>query len=241
MKTRLAGLTTLALLAVFISVCAPQAYATLGTAELKVFDGNGNSVDIIDGAAGDTCGIVGTPNNCVTFNGVVGDWDINVDTGTSKSAASPNLMDVSFNAHHTAGTGPAGAGQLTIEFSDMNFAPAVLGLVDQIGGTLTSGMSLTAQLFGAHNNTLFDTSAGNKVGADLTFSSSPFSGTDGGPVAGVSPYAMTMVLKLSIAEGATGSTTGDYSTAGIPEPASVALLGGVLLLTVNAIRRKRRA
>ena len=73
------------------------------------------------------------------------------------------------------------------------------------------------------------------------------SGT-GGPFSSTSPYSITEEVTVTIGAALANSTdktfqlSGNVSTvpAAVPEPASVSLLGGVLLLTAGAIRRKIR-
>src|SRR5438094_6910717 len=61
-------------LAIFLAATyAPSAFAT---AELKLTTG-ASTVTIVDGAATDTCGT----SDCVTFNGALGSWKVNVTTG----------------------------------------------------------------------------------------------------------------------------------------------------------------
>jgi hypothetical protein len=214
-----------AMVAAFLST---PAHATI---EIKITDGT-NSVDILDGGAGDSCAAV----NCVTFNGTIGQWDINVDTGTSKGAASPNLMDLAYLAHHTGVA--SGGTTLTITLSDDGFAPLSPGFTEQIGGTQSAGGTLTAKLFGGNSNSKFDMSQQDGPTFTTTVSPYAFSASGANPGA-VSPYSLTQVLTLSYGN-ATGLTTGDWSVTFVPEPASVAMFGGVLLATFGAIRRRMR-
>jgi len=226
MKKRVNVLATGALLGVLALVCTP-AYATI---EIKITDGT-TSVDVLDGSALDSCPAA----NCVTFNGAIGDWNVNVDTGTSMGASAPNIMDLNFNGHHTAS---ATSTTLTITLSDNGFIPASPGFTDLVNGNQTAGGTTTATLFGGNSNTKFDTT--QKIGSVLTFTTATISAADGGSAAtSVSPYSLTQVLTLTYGTAA-GQTTGDWAVQGVPEPASVTLLGGVLLAIVSGIRRKAR-
>src|SRR5207302_3862863 len=118
------GLTAIAVLGCVTLFCAPGAFAT---AELKLDDGLGNSVDIKDGDLLDSC----LASNCVTFNGVLGDWNINVSTGTDKNASAPASMDLNSVNHHNASVN---ASTMTITLSDTGFTPIFPGFKLDVGG-----------------------------------------------------------------------------------------------------------
>jgi hypothetical protein len=218
-------LSVLAMMAMALAFFCTPAHAVL---EMKVTDGT-TSVDILDGGVGDLCGVV----NCVTFIGPIGGWAINVHTGKSKTAAGLDLIDLNFDA-----TKISGSAKLTISLSDDGFSPASPGFLMQIGGTQNAGGSIAASLFGGNSNLKFDMS--QQDGVTLTSSISPFALTQTtGNVGKTSPYSLTQVVVLDYGSG-TGETTGDYSVVGVPEPASVAMFGGMLLATFGAIRRRMR-
>ena len=67
----------LAAAGVLAFLCAPHANATM---QIKLTNG-ASSVTITDGGAGDSCAIA----NCVTFNGTLGNYLINVSTGLTNN------------------------------------------------------------------------------------------------------------------------------------------------------------
>jgi hypothetical protein len=209
-----------------LTMLVPSANATI---ELKLDDGNGNTLDILDGAGLDSCGAA----NCVTYNGALGSWNVNVTTGTSKDAATPLVMDLNSLNHHNAGVSSV----LAIALSDDGFTPALGALNFHIGGTLSSGGTLNAAAYGGTNNTKFDTS--NPIGSAFVFNSNSYSGSTGGSFVGSDPYAVTIMTTVTFGSG-DGSVSYDAALDPVPEPASVALLGGILLMTVAGIRRKMR-
>ena len=219
--------SVVAMLAIMAAFLCTPAHALI---EIKISDGT-TTIDLKDGDPGDTCAAV----NCVTFNGVIGQWNINVDTGTSKDASDPNIMDLAFTAHHNAAAAGTGT-TLTITLSDNGFT-GMNGFLEQLGGTQNAGGTVTAQLFGAINNTKFDTT--NPLGPKFSTSVSPMAFTGSAPGTLVNPFSLTQVLTLSYGDVA-GLTTGDWSVARTPEPASVAMFGGMLLATFGAIRRRVR-
>jgi hypothetical protein len=110
-----------------------------------------------------------------------------------------------------------------------------------IGGTVGANGTVTAALFGATTDTKFDTT--NQIGSTLTFnggvSGIAFSTDEVGNAATVYPYALTEQATITFGKKA-GQASFNYSVDAIPEPTGVVLLGGVLLATVSAIRRKAR-
>ena len=75
MKTRFKNIAMLAAIGVAGLVLAPQANATV---QITLTNG-ASTVTVIDGGAGDSCAAV----NCVTFNGALGNYIVNVSTGFS--------------------------------------------------------------------------------------------------------------------------------------------------------------
>jgi hypothetical protein len=60
-----------------------------------------------------------------------------------------------------------------------------------------------------------------------------------GPGNSVNPYELSLLF-ANTGPGGPGSTSGDIQLNAVPEPVSVALMGGVVLVAVGAIRRKMR-
>lgn len=206
---------------VAIALFVPTANAKM---ELKLSDGiAAHDVDIKDGDPGDLCPVAG----CVTFSGGVGVFIVNVSTGTHGHPGGIDLNSVDVGA---------GGGTLTIMLSDNGMSPLSNEFRLEIGGTIGGG-TLDVMGFGGNSDTLFDTS--HQIGSTLTFNTSPFAGETFGSVTGVAPYSLTIETILTF--GALGGHTSyDASLDPVPEPSSVALLGGVLLLTAGVLRRKLR-
>ena len=156
MDLRRSAMALAAVLALALFV--PAANATI---QLRLNDGNGNTLDILDESADDDCGGI---INCVAYIGPLGSWTLNVTTGTSKDALSaPLLIDLLSVNTHAAGVNST----LTIALSDNGFTPASNGFNFGIGGTLGPGGTLTAAAYGGSTNTKFDTSS--QFGSTLTF------------------------------------------------------------------------
>ena len=207
------------------SITMPLASAT---PELILSDGNGHTATVLATSCGASCDVA-------TFNGSLGDWNINVTTGTSTPGQAPQ-MDLNSIDHHNLS---ATASTLTIEWSDNAFTPATSGFQLNVGGTVGAHGTVTAALYGGTSDTEFDLS--HQIGTTLSFTNPPisFSGTETAYLSGlsVSPYALTEVATISFGRAA-GQASFDYSVDTVPEPAAVLLLGTVMLLTVSVVRRK---
>jgi hypothetical protein len=212
-------------------VAVPRASAT---AELFLSDGAGHTATVVASSCGGSCATA-------TFNGGLGDWNINVTTGTANPGEEP-IMDLnSIDHHNSSGV----ATTLTIAWTNDTFVPVgsfPQGFQLNDGGTVSAGGTVTATLYGGLGDSLFDTS--NKIGTTLSFSNPPiaFSGTENAYLSSLSPnpFSLTEVATITFGKAA-GQASFDYSVDSIPEPAGVLLLGTVMLFTVSFIRRKRVA
>jgi hypothetical protein len=201
-------------------VSAPQANATVS---IKLTNG-ATTVIVADGSAQDSCAIA----NCVTFNGSIGNYLINVSTGIANNTVNPFL---DLNSVNLAIAGNAGV--LTIATSYNGYTTSAPNFLFQVGGTSSLGGPTSFSAYGGNTNTLFDTS--HLIGS-MNFASSPYSNTVVGGGSSVNPYSLTIVASLT---GVTaGAASFDAAIDAVPEPVSVSMLGGVLLLSATAIRRK---
>src|ERR1041385_5834225 len=139
MKTRIQGLTVMAVVAILALVCAPQANATV---QITLTNG-ASTVTVTDGGAGDTCAAV----NCVTFSGALGNYLINVSTGIAQNGVNPFLDLNSINL-----TTQTNAGLLTIATSSNGYTAAAPQFNFQVGGTSSLGGSLTFTGYGGNSN-----------------------------------------------------------------------------------------
>lgn len=214
--------TLVAVLGVAAFLCAPRANATV---EISLTNG-ASTVTVVDGAVGDTC----TLANCVTFNGTLGNYLINVSTGLSQDGVNPFLDLNSVNL-----TTVANAGLLTIKTSSNGYLTNGTQFQLKVGGTDGTGGTVAFSAFGGSSNTLFDTS--NQFGSTLVFNSGAFSGTTTGAGNSANPFSLTLEAQIN---GVTaGATSFDAALDAVPEPASVFLLGGAFLGLASIIRRKK--
>jgi len=208
-------------------VSAPRAFAN---AELILSDGIAADTQTVSA----TCTVAG----CVaSYNGAVGNWNINVTTGTSAPGQSPELDLNSIDHFNGGSTGQV----LTLTWSATGFTPLSPGYELNAGGTIGAHGTITAGLYGANSNTLLDQS--QQVGSTLSFSNPPiaFSGSqiDYPPVT-VNPYSLTEIATITFGSSA-GQASFDYSVDSVPEPAGVLLFGTLALFTVISLRRKAAA
>ena len=222
MKTRFKNIAMLAAIGVAGLVLAPQANATV---QITLTNG-ASTVTVTDGGAGDACSAV----NCVTFSGQLGNYLVNVSTGIAQNGVNPFLDLNSVNL-----TTVQNAGLLTVKTSQTGYTFQSPQFKLSVGGTSTLTGASSFAAYGGNSNTIFDTS--NQIGS-LTFPSSPYSAVAIGGGNTVNPYSLTLVATLNGITGGVASFDAELSS--VPEPASMALLGAVLLFTGTAFRRKLR-
>jgi hypothetical protein len=247
-------------LAIMLCGFVSTAHATMG---LKLFDGAGNCVEVSVGAAATACGggatsgsgnilsAVTTPAGEVQVNASLGGWIVNVTTGETKpligSALSPE-MDVSTIDNYVAGPGTSGV--LTIQWSDQGFVFHPGQADATAGGTANNANKvnkITYSTFTDTTNALYGMNDPMTTATWPPFSfgcaassalACPFDNQTIGGVINTQPYSMTQELVFNV--NGTTSLSGDFHVNIVPEPASVALLGGIVLLTATAIRRRSK-
>ena len=202
----------------------------------------GPAVFCVDGGACDMSSTPGVVMMSSTFNGI---YTVNVTTGITKPVLPGSNMDLN---NVTVTSMAPGAHTLQIMFSETGFT-TYGGGYGSFGGTLSnllglSGSTVSASAyFGTYNPAclgpcLFD--LGNFIGTTGTIpSNGAFAQSFGGPGPTGGPFSLTQVLSLNTS-GAGTLFSGDFNLAVNPEPASIVLLGTVLLFTTAALGRKRR-
>jgi hypothetical protein len=215
----------LPILAVMILVSMGVANATV---ELQLTSG-ATVITVTDGLAGDA----NPAANVVTFIGAVGSWNLNITTGFGEGTFPGAIMDLG-----SANTSLGGAG-LDINLSQNNLMTDYTGGVSgRIDGNGTGGFgTATYSAYFNGNNALHDIT-GTLIGTTGPLVS-PTNANFSGPGPGaVTPYSLTMVIQLT--SPTAGGWSGDANLTPVPEPASFAMLGSVLLLACAALKRKFR-
>jgi hypothetical protein len=228
-----------------VFVCMLGLTAGLASAsllELEVTDGtntaliNSSGSLVITGSASGVA-VTSTPG-VYTFDGTVGNYNVNVSTGVASPVLDVGELDL--NSENTASG--SNSGPLEIWFSVNGITELFGGWELDWGGTITgkTSDSVTYEAYQSNLNAFFGTT--NLIGtigpesptkANVPFA---FSGTTSGGVAGVtSGYSLTQEIIIN-GSGKT-SYSGDASLTPVPEPASIVLVGAGLLALCKLRRR----
>jgi len=211
-----------------VALGIPCAYATV-------------EVRIINTAGGGDTGWVQCAGTSCSFLGAVGNYNIALNLAIQSNSTNP-LLDMTYNAN----TLIAHAGTIEFEAIADGYTLNIPGTQLVANGNSTLGDTVGVAAFGGNNNTICAAGVNGcsassngtllEAGSGLTENLN-FTKSGGGNT--VSPYELGLLLLLVNPVNA-GNASGDIQLNAVPEPASVALLGGVLLVAVTAIRRKTR-
>lgn len=206
-------------------------YASVAySASLSFSIDGGPATVCADGAACD----INSNAGVVTFTGSFGPFAVNVTTGVTKPVYPGTHMSLSSVNMQVA---DPGSHTLVMMFSETGFGE-MADFVADFGGTLTdNGSTIAAAGYFDAANALFN--QGMFIGSTGPLSGMAFDKSFNGTGSGSALYSMTQVLTLQT----TGPTnfSGNFELQTVPEPASMTVLGGALLLTMIAVRRKTRA
>lgn len=211
---------------------ASSAYAT---PELYVSDGTTKATVVASGGV-------------ASFNGAIGNWVVNVDTG--QDVGNPARPDVDLNFSDTF-LGNSG-NTITIAYLSDGYTTGTFSGIAHIGGTLGSGIGTgwtlnysTYAQSGSTASTTFGTAAINLAGwtpltPGMTFTGSPFAGTSGGgilPPVGGNPYEVLQVITIT-APNTTGRivASGD-ATLTVPDGGTTLMLLGSSITALGFLRR----
>lgn len=197
--------------------------AAFATVSLKLV--SGASTTIVTGGAG----------SVIYSNPAFNNWNVTLAFGSSKS---PTIVPYGIDLTSlTAACNSGICSELDIYLSDTNFDIASPSFKNSFSTTILAGTgSATQKAWVDTSNTLFGTPGGGYIGQV-----GPLTVTGGGSVSGAGPagpgnYSLTLEQIFTDRGGATFSSDGGIT--GVPEPASVALLGGVVVLVARTMRRK---
>ena len=212
------------------------AFAGTSNPELMITDG----ATVLCGVAGQPAGCTGnTGNGSVTYsNANFGGWNITIIAGASNSPGeTPFALDLTTLAVECAA---ASCSTLTVDLSDIGFTPTKE--TDTVGysATDTGAAASTSEsgYYSTTNNYFALTSLIGTVGPFV--GAGAFAGHASGPGPTTSPYSFTLVNTFAACTGAgCASYSSDSNITSIPEPASVALFGTVLVFCASRLRRRK--
>ena len=211
-------------------------------------------IDIVGGVAVGDTGWLQSATAIESFSGAVGNYDVATDTAVQHTGSDP-VLDMAYSASTLTNSNP---GTLIIEAiaNGYTIGTPQFMLVDSGNTGFTD--TITEAAYGGNNNNIcaagtsacwngISNPAPSGTSSALIASNGPFApaGLGGswtvtkvGPSNITStPYSLGLVLTLTNPTGLS-TLSGDMKLDTVPEPASVMLLGGVLLLTVGGLRRK---
>ena len=205
--------------AALIVIGTQGAYAETIAMKICVNNGAICSANIMDNGAGDSNGTVGQ----ITWMSGLGDWTLQVNTGTGSVILGNATLDFNFNATNTV----LGSNQqLEIFFTQTQTGASSGSFNLGLGGTLGTGQTVTYAAYTDTADTLFSTT--NLVGS-LSFNTSVYSGSLNGSAPTDASYTLTQKITITQANGnGRAQATGDATITpipSVPEPASVLLLG----------------
>ena len=203
---------------------------------LYISDGTTN-VLVTDNAAGDSNATLGA----ITYNGPIGgNWTVSVVTGLSKPVTANPSGDIDLNAVQASSSA---GGDLTIILADNGWPGQVGGGTVHlaIGGTLAGGGTLDASAWVDNSGGLPTLANPMPVGAIKVadtgaITTSPFAKTADGFINPLTA-GFTLIERTILHHNGGGNTSYDGEVT-IPEPATLTLLGGALLLSGRLLRKK---
>lgn len=200
---------------------------------LRITSSAGPSVTITDGGAGDLNSLVGV----VQFSGQVGNWVLNVTTGTTKPFSGTDLLPKMDLNSLNASTGLTSAETLTLEFSENDFITSAAAPSKMDIGGVTEGLVDYAVYASTSNLTLQKDILIGQLG---TFNGGAFSGSYGPSFNVVAPFSLTQVVQIT--HGTGNKQTSLNAAYEVPEPGTAAVLGiGLIGLGFARRRRSRKA
>jgi hypothetical protein len=200
-------------------------------------------VDIINGAASTGWIVCASPLTvCSTGTVTVGNYQVASNIGIQTDGSNP-FLDLSYDANTSSNT----PGSITFEVIATGYTTPLTGTYIMGSGNGTVGGTSSINSYGGNTNADCSAASCTPSSAGLTLlntigglNTDNFVATVGGGAGNtVNPYSLGLVLTLN-SPTSHGGASGDIQLDGVPEPASIMLLGGVLLFTGSRLRRRSK-
>jgi len=223
-------LAVVALLAVFCFGATIMANAAV-IGHLRLTDGT-NSVTIdTNGACSSTgsatcIGTITVAGDAITFNGVIGNFNLNASTGTINNVQPPSIDLNSVNRSSTLG------GTINVLWSVTGLTGSGGAYNSSIGGTTNGTVAYKAYF--DNSDTAFGIAS---LLSSFTSAGTPFANGQGGTFSTDGSYSLTQVATVTHAAGTNQISSFDANLS-IPEPASMSILGAGLIGLAGLFRRR---
>jgi hypothetical protein len=241
-------------LQVFSMLTAMAVIGTLATpanATLQVIINGTNSGGTVTGGSvfTDNCAVVSATCAAVDTSSATGNLSFSFAAGTFTISGLNSTSGSPFaSLTMTLNGTPSVPQTLTIAVSDNNFTnPALpITIAQNVSGLALFGSGPTANLtatgYYGSNNVNFNTGGASTTNATATLGSAAGTGVSA-TITGAGAYSLTEFISVNITS--VGANPGmqvnaNLTATPVPEPTSIALLGGVLLLTGTTLRRRFR-
>jgi hypothetical protein len=224
----------LTMVALAVGVLAPTVQADF---RLSLDDGAGHTALVTDGGVGDSNPTTGA----ITWIGSLGDWTVDVTTGTSKPALGSVIApDIDLNSTNTS----KGAATLTMKLLDTDFSLPVLPdaatMTSKIGGTTIGAVTLEQILDlnnGGPNGTDFSATGTGDIDLLLSWSAPGGFAITSGSAWVTGPFSITEIV--TITHPGAGQTSFDAESTVVPVPGAILL--GFLGLGAAGLKLRRFA
>jgi len=222
-----------------MTILLAAAFAPLAQADIEI-------TYSVDGGAAVTCGPAA--NGPISCSGLPS-TPLNISTlsGFTNAPGTPSLSELTSATVAITNSTSATHTVVINVMSDTYTAPtAPATLLSHIGGTVAVGSANDALSFkscvGGNNLTgCSGATFSSGTGAPSITGTGSFQSDQTGTVASLSsPYSIDEMITLTLGAGASVNFSASSTLTSVPEPASVFLLGGVLLGLAKVIRRKEK-
>jgi hypothetical protein len=192
-----------------------------GSTEVIVEDGTAADINSVDGA--------------VTYSGAIGDWIINVTTGTTQPAIG-TLTDPEMSFTDVSVLS-AGSSTLTLMYSALGFTTTGGLLEVNFGGTTSGDVTYKVFQGGA---SLFDTTSQPVPLTSLAGTTGSFAGSQSVFLPAAGPYSLTQQVTIGHSKPGVTSYSATVSYSAVPDGGATLSLLGLALVGVAGLRTRLR-